>query len=847
MKKIQTFQVYPKVPQPLTFIETLTQNLWWSWNLDAIELFRRVSPGLWNESGRNPIVFSTMQSQKRLEELSKDESFLAHMKQVEEEFEHHVICKRDYSVTPFGKAGKVAYLSMEFGIHESLPLFAGGLGILAGDHLKAASDLDIPLVGIGLMYRSGYFHQFLDKDGWQQENYPETNLFHLPITRAKTPNGENILITVKGPTGNINAIVWEVQVGRIPLYLLDTNHSSNPPEIRDITARLYASEGHTRLSQELLLGIGGIRVLDALGIKSVICHMNEGHCTFASLERLHMLMKEEQIDLETASEIIRRTNVFTTHTPVAAGHDEFPANLVRGCLEEYQAKFNLSMQDILRWGQHEDNNPEGNFSMCILGLTFSQYCNGVSELHGHVARQMWCHLWPSLPVDEVPISHVTNGVHIPSWISIENSLLFERYLGPEWYLRMRDMNTVQRIDNIYDEELWRARELSRSRLISHCRKLMQKQYARRNAPKSLMKEVESVLDQDVLTIAFARRFATYKRATLLLHDPDRFIEILRSKDRPIQFIFAGKAHPKDNEGKAFIQNLVQFARHADVRHRLVFLEDYDIQVARYLVQGADVWLNNPRRPYEACGTSGMKAAVNGILNLSILDGWWCEGFNSDRGWAFGGDDYTDIDYQDSVESQALYNILENEVIPCFYNRENNFPIKWIKMMKESMKMAMSEFSSCRMVMEYYDRFYKNAAERRLELLSDHARESRELKEKRYRFVNYWKDVRLSNPERSDDGPFRVGENFTVKTKVFLGNLTPDDVEVELYFGDVQSNDKILNSQYESMNVSETLENGEYIYSCNVNCQTPGRFGFTARALPKGDNLIRYTPHLITWG
>jgi glycogen phosphorylase len=846
MNYFQTFQVFPNIPEPLSSTLKLTRNLWWCWHLDAIELFRRLDPKLWKNSGQNPILFASMVSQKELEDLTEDDSFIAHQQRVWELFEKQVLEPIDYSTSPFQKHGTIAYFSMEFGIHESLPLFAGGLGVLAGDHLKAASDIGIPITGVGLFYRRGYFHQYLNGDGWQQEEYPETDIYHIPVVRAKDASGKEVFVRIDGPTGEIVAMVWEIKIGRISLFLLDTNIPENSPEIRNITSSLYASDGKIRLAQEVLLGIGGMRALEAMGIHPLVCHMNEGHCAFANMERLALIMEKHKIDLKVAQEIITRTTVFTTHTPVAAGHDEFSVDLVRPYLSAFEKRFGVGVNEIISWGQA--GGPGTPLSMFVLALRMAQYCNGVSELHGKVARKMWSHVWPGHPVEEVPISHITNGIHISSWISIENSMLFNRYLGPEWEMKTRDEEVVNRIDGIYNEELWRSHELSRSRLIRTCRSIMGKQYKRRNASKAMMSEVESVLDHDVLTIAFARRFATYKRANLLLHDPKRFEDILSSSKHPVQFIFAGKAHPMDNEGKELIRRLIHFARNANLRHRLIFLEDYNIDIARHLVQGADIWLNNPRRPFEACGTSGIKAAVNGVLNVSILDGWWCEGYSENVGWRIGnGEENDDHQYQDSIESQALYNLLENEVIPCFYDRkEGNLPERWLEKMKASMKMAMLNFSAMKMVEQYNEFFYLPAARRMHELTANDSAEAKRVHIFQNRLHSNWVDIRIGRPVRNQEGPFRVGNTFVITVEVYLGKLHPEEVEVELYYGNIRTIDSLTKGNIEKMHVKETDGKGKYLYECDLSCSKAGRYGFTARVVPKGDDLVRFTPGFITW-
>jgi starch phosphorylase len=503
---------------------------------------------------------------------------------------------------------------------------------------------------------------------------------------------------------------------------------------------------------------------------------------------------------------------------------------------------------MIRWGQPPNSGPDTPLSMFILGKRMSAHCNGVSKLHGAVARRMWQHLWPGIPEDEVPITHVTNGVHIPSWTSSETSLLFERYLGPDWHMTMERTDNGHRLDEMYDEELWHAHEINRARLIRACRRRMAEQYGRRNAPITIMKEVESVLDQDVLTIAFARRFATYKRANLLLQDPERLEAMINAKDFPVQFIFAGKAHPQDNEGKELIRRLVEFGRRPSVRHRFVFIEDYDMQVARRLIQGADVWLNTPRRPFEACGTSGMKAAVNGVLNVSVLDGWWCEGYTSERGWRIGnGDESDDTEYQDRIEGQALYNVLENEVIPCFYDRESGgLPLRWLSKMKASMKMAMHDFSARRMVSQYGEQFYQLAARQYGELLADGASKADAMSRFNDHLRQLWKAVVIDFPVLQSERPLRVGDQIQISVLVNLGAIKPDEVEVELCFGPPKTVDRLEETHRETMTVLEELSGNRYLYGCKLPCDTAGRFGFTARVTPRGDIWTRYTPGLISW-
>jgi starch phosphorylase len=848
VKRILTYQIYPSIPKSLAFLEILSRNLWWCWKQDAITLFRRVEPQLWIESKGNPIFLLSHVSQRRLEELAEDDSFLAHMQRVKDRYEKRVADNVEPYNSLCEEMGPVAYFSMEFGVNENIPIFAGGLGVLAGDYLKAASNMALPLVGVGLLYRKGYLLQYLDQEGFQQEEYPEIEFYYLPLERARDTKGNEITISITGPEGEIHAFVWRVRLGRTPLFLLDTNLPENTPEAREITARLYVADPKIRLAQEMLLGIGGMRALAAMNLFPSVCHMNEGHSAFSAMERLALFMERYRIDLETALQIVPRCTVFTTHTPVAAGHDSFSIDLVKPWIRPLKDRLGAGEEEILSWGQTEGFKKDEPFSMSILGIRMSQHLNGVSRLHGRTARKMWAHLWPGWPEDEIPISHVTNGIHVSTFISQEIWPLFERYLGPEWYMSSRRPENIDRIDEIYDDELWRAHEMSRSRLIRTCRGLLKKQYERRNAPKSDIDKIEAVLNPEVLTIAFARRFAAYKRAHLLLQDPGRLAAILNNESRPVQIIFAGKAHPQDKEGKAIIKRLIEFIRRPEIRQRAVFIEGYDMALARSLVQGADVWLSTPRRPFEACGTSGMKAAANGVLNVSIFDGWWCEGYSEERGWRIGsGEEYIDSAYQDATESQALYNVLENSVIPCFYEEnEGELPKRWIQMMKASMKMAMKDFCSLRMVGEYEQRFYNPIVNRLKALLNKNGLEARNLALQQKRLQNLWKEIRIGLPVQTRKGPFRVGDSFEITVEVDMGKLNPEEVSVELYNGHMKAVDALEGISTIPMTVIEHFGNGNYRYTCQVPCRLSGRYGFTVRAMPAGDGYLKFLPRLITW-
>ena len=848
MRQFHLYQVFPDIPESLRFLEDLGMNFWWTWKRTAAELFRRIDPIVWEESGRNPIVFLTRIPQQRLKQMSKDYSFLAHLKEVEEDFNLHVrknLIKPDY---PIGTNETIAYFSMEFGIHESLPIFAGGLGVAGGDHLKSASDMGIPLTGVGLLFRRGYFRQILSPEGMQQEDYVDIDYHHLPITRALNPDGQDVRIQVYGPDGIIHAMVWKVNVGRIPLFLLDTDLSENSPDVRNITTNLYSGDAKNRLSQEVLLGIGGMKALHALGIYPKVCHMNEGHCAFCGIERLSQINYKYGVDFKTALEIVPRITVFTTHTPVAAGHDEFDPELVLPVFKPYAEQFDLPAEEILALGQINGPDKKQPLSMFILGMHLSQYRNGVSELHGQTARHMWAHVWPNVPIDEIPISHITNGIHISSFISPEFTVLFDRYLGPDWYMGGCMAQNIDRIDNIPDEELWWAHELNRTRLLKFCRNRMESRFKRYNAPIQNIETTDTVLGNDVLTIGFAKPFAGYKRADLLLKDPSRLSALLNSVERPVQFIFAGKAHPKDHQGKEVIRQIISFAAGTRANNRIVFLEDYDMQAARYIVQGVDGWLNTPRRPFEACGTSGMKAAINGAVNIGILDGWWNEAYTEEAGWAIGhGEVYTDAHYQDMIESEALYNVLENGVIPEFYSRKNgDFPAAWVTRMKASMKLVMSRFCSMKMITAYERRFYSVAAIRHDQLIAEKAGEAGDIARRADRYRKLWNRVKIGLPEKERSGVFRVGENFRIVSRVHLGELLPEEVNVEVYYGPIRLLESNESGIGEQMSLRKDLGRGDYIYEYDMSCAESGRFGFTLRVKPRGDERLQLTPHMITW-
>lgn len=844
MKHVQIFNVAPCVPNSLRFLETLARNAWWCWNQDALQLLRRIDPALWRDSGQNPLQFLRSVPQPTLEALAQDAGFLNQLARLERHFQESTA--RD----PNPKHGLVAYFSLEFGLNENIRLYSGGLGILAGDHLKAASDVALPLAGVSLFYHQGYFEQRLDRDGWQQEHYPESEIHNLPMRLARDASGEPVHVSITLPEGELHAQVWDLKVGSVSLYLLDTNILKNPPEFREITARLYGGEHTNRLRQELLLAVGGFRALIALGLEPEVCHLNEGHAAFLSVARMEYLVKNKGLTLDEAYEVTSRANVFTTHTPVPAGNETFPVEMIEAHLKALEPSTGIDPWAVIPRGRApgDEHSP---VSMTILGLRFSQFNNGVSALHGEVARRMWAHVWPEHVLEELPVRHVTNGVHAPTWLAPEILALLQQYLGVNWEQLISDPKHLARIDEIPDEELWRAHEICRSRLLRGARESMERQLVLRNASRAELSFARSVLEPEVLTVGFARRAASYKRATLLLRDPERLEAIIHHAQRPVQFIFAGKAHPADNFGKDFIRQVVDFSRRTGLKRRFIFLENYDMRIARYLVQGVDLWLNTPRRRVEASGTSGMKAAMNGVLNASILDGWWCEGYSPDCGFAIGhGEEYEDEEYADQVESAALYTLLEEEIAPLFYNRPNGGdPTGWIAMMKASIKMAVSRFTSRRMVEEYRDRFYTPASKNYRELLAGDAEKAKAVTARRAQLNSLWGNVKVAPPKADRElSTLHAGDSFTVTCQLFPGELSPDDITLEVCTGPADHQRQIISPSFQAMTCDGPSPDrpGWYDYSLTIRCPGSGRFGLSARAVPSDGLWHATSPGFITW-
>jgi len=840
------------LPERIAKLQTLANNLWYSWNWDVVRLFIRLDADMWERCYQNPVEMLSKLPQHRLEKAAEDEAFLASLDKVFEKYQAYLNRKKWFSSKHDSHQKEtIAYFSLEYGLDTGLPVYSGGLGVLSGDTLKSASDLGLPMVATGLLYRYGYFRQFLSSDGWQQERYEENDWYHMPVELVKDDAGHPIKVTVILDNVPVQIQIWKVMVGCMPLYLLDTNIPENSTKAREITSVLYGGDKDMRIRQEIVLGVGGIRALRALGIKSAIYHSNEGHSWFLTLERMRSLMQEHGLSFKEAAQYVWSTTVFTTHTPVPAGNEKFDPVLVRRYLGPLVSELGIDWTEFLKIGRVNPEDEAEHFGMTVAALKCSAFCNAVSELHGKVSRHMWHNIWPNLPVEEVPIKAITNGVHPSSWISHDMKELYESYFGPKFTELPGAPEVWEKVHKIPDVELWRVHNKRRERLIFFARKRLKQQLQRRGTTQGDIQRADQYLDPQALTIGFARRFSTYKRGDLVFQDLERLSRIINDAKRPVQLMIAGKAHPLDNPGKEIIREIIQEAGESRFRNRIVFLEDYDINVARYLVQGADIWMNNPRRPQEASGTSGMKAALNGCLHFSILDGWWDEGYDPSCGFKIGsGEEYDSVAVQDQMEAEALYSTLERDIIPMFYDRdETDLPLDWIRKMKAAIMSAGQRFSSQRMLMDYTNNFYVPAFLARNKLSADNFGLTKEVAAWLDRISASWENIAIRAIDTPDIGPMvHVGKRVPVDMKVALGSIRPEDVSVEIVAGRLNSQEQFL----EYAPVAATLngdgeQDGVYSYTGEVICHESGRFGITARVVPRNEHLQHTRrPKLISW-
>ncbi len=858
---IRSFRVVPSLPASLEPLLEIANNLWWTWHPEAVDLFARLDRELWEETGHNPVKLLGRVDQRVLERYGEDQSYLHQLSFVHKRFRMHFERRSWFArqhpefVDAMGSSAgsaepmRVAYYSAEFGMAECFQIYSGGLGCLAGDHVKSASELGLPLVGVGLLYRCGYFHQYLNADGYQQERYPDLDFGNQPVRKVMDEGtGDQLKVYVDMPGRTVAIGVWRCDVGRVPLYLMDTNLPENSRADRDITRTLYGGDIETRIQQEIVLGIGGTRALEAVGERPTVYHINEGHAAFLALERIRRLREVHGMGFDAALQACASGAVFTTHTPVPAGIDRFGPDLVERYFKPMLSGLGCDMNQLLGLGRSNPFDPHEFFSMAVLALRCSQFANGVSRLHGSVSRKMWGHIWPGLPEHEVPIKHVTNGVHPRTWINAELTDLYDRYIGPDWQLDPTDHHLWERVFEIPDEQLWLFRQHRRQALITWVRQRLRKQLSARGASASEIEEATGALDADVFTIGFARRFATYKRGTLLKRDAERLKALLSNEDRPVQILIAGKAHPADRPGKELIRELVKLSESGGVFRRIVFLEDYDMDVARQLVQGCDLWLNTPRRGMEASGTSGMKAAMNGCMNCSVLDGWWDEAYDSSLGFAIGhGEEYDDPDQADAIESRALYDLLERQILPEFYDRTAaGLPKAWIGRMKKCIASLTPEFSTNRMVADYAQQFYMAAHGLSRRMVADASAESRDLAMKIDRLREAWSGVRVREVITDAGASIPVRATVRVRAVVDLGGLDASDVSVELFSGEVTSMGDLVCPAASPMQFVEA-DDGSFIFDGVFQAAESGRRGFAVRIMPKDDRLVgTVVPGLLTW-
>lgn len=847
-KIIGSYQVTPVIPEKISGLKELAYNLFWTWNPDIFDLFRRIDEDLWENTQHNPVLMLGQVSQQRLNELAEDSGFLSHYARSMNKLNEYLM-EETWFQKKYGKNNKhvYAYFSMEYGLTDCLKFYSGGLGVLSGDTLKSASDLGLPLVGVGIAYKEGYFQQYLNSEGWQQETYPINDFYNLPMTLVRNENGEPLKISIDFPGRELKVQIWKIQVGRVPLYLLDANIPDNPDEYRSITNGLYRGTIETRIQQEIILGVGGIRALRAMGYCPEVCHMNEGHSAFLAIEKIRILMRENNLTFEEAKQVGYMTNVFTTHTPVPAGFDIFSGELMEKYFKHIREELHLSYDEFMKLGNLDDEKKD-SFNMAHLAMRMSGHINGVSKLHSQVSKNMWSFGWKGVPKDEIPIQAITNGVHLQSHLSQDMIILFNRYLGEDWIDNIDEQDLWNRVEKIPDIELWRTHERRRERLVAFARQNLRKQLIRQGASFSEIEKANEVLDPKALTIGFARRFATYKRATLIFKNLERLKKILMNEEYPVQIIFAGKAHPQDEEGKKLIKEINQLSKQPEFRRKIVFLENYDMNIARYLVQGCDVWLNTPRRPLEASGTSGMKSAVNACLNFSILDGWWCEGYSPELGWAIGlGEEYEDLEYQDEVEANLIYQILEKEIVPMFYKRsQDDIPREWVQMMKNSLKKLPVYFNTHRMMKEYLQKFYLPGAKNKLDCCENDFVKIKEFIQWKNKIRSNWSNIRVEDISCSCNSEVYVGQNVKVKAKVYLGELSPEDVSVELFYGKLNGSDSLESGNISEMKSIKKKEN-YFEYEGEIPNEITGLRGYTIRILPKHSMFTnKFEMGLIYW-
>lgn len=844
--------VNPQLPKRIGKLSEIANNLWWSWNTEFLRLFKIIDRDLWETCEKNPVKFLKRVSQDRLEAVVENTDFLREYDRLAKEFDDYVTSKNTWfsNKYPENKKDLIAYFSAEYGLDQTIPIYSGGLGILSGDHLKSASDLGIPLVAVGLLYKNGYFHQKINGNGEQETEYNNIELSNLPINPVKDENGEELKIYVKFEKRKVYLKVWQINVGRIKLYLLDSDIDENTPEDREVTLRLYGGDQEMRIKQEIILGMGGTNLLTrALGLNPTVYHMNEGHSAFLILELIKNIIKEKKVSFEVAKDIASSKTVFTTHTPVPAGNDIFPIGLVEKYFKEFWPRLGLDREEFLKLGMKPCTELEPGFNMGIFALKVAGKKNGVSKLHGAVSRELFGDVWPEIAANESPITYVTNGIHTCSWLAPSLKELYNKYLIPYWQDNIYKDEVWENINNIPNQELWGIHQKRKQKLLDIVKENTTNRLRKSGYSYEEINEITSKLNPNALTIGFARRFATYKRATLIFKDLERITQILNNADRPVQLIFAGKAHPADKEGQDLIKRIHEISMMPQFKGKIFLLENYNIAMSRYLVSGVDVWLNNPRRPMEASGTSGQKASVNGVINFSVLDGWWAEGYNQENGWTIGTNaEFTSYEEQDIADSQSMYRTLEEKIIPTYYEKdENGISEKWMKIMKNSITSTGGKYSTSRMLVDYTNNLYIplcNLTKKYYENI-DNVAEFNLWKKNLY---TNWKDIIITQKNNLNNITMDAGNNIDVKCEVQLPNVDVSNVMAQCYYGKILDNGIVENVSIIPMKLSsKNEENKTYEYTAKIELKTGGNYGYTFRVMPKHEMLLdSENLNLVKW-
>ena len=844
--------VNPQLPKRIEKLSEISNNLWWSWNTEFLRLFKTIDNDLWETCEKNPVKFLKQVSQERLEAVSKNVEFLKEYDKLARQFEDYMNSKNTWFASnyPENKNDLIAYFSAEYGLDRTIPIYSGGLGILSGDHLKSASDLGIPLVAVGLLYKNGYFHQKINGYGDQETEYINIELSNLPINPVKDKNGEDLIIYVKFPKRRLYLKVWQINVGRIKLYLLDSDIEKNNLEDRDVTLRLYGGDQEMRIRQEIVLGMGGTNLLTrALGLNPTIYHMNEGHSAFLILELIKNIIKEKQVSFDVARDIASSKTVFTTHTPVPAGNDIFPLDLVDKYFKDFWPRLGLDREEFLRLGMKPSQILEPGFNMGILALKVAGKKNGVSKLHGAVSRELFGDVWPDIAANESPITYVTNGIHTCSWLSPKLKELYNKYLMPYWQDNIHEDKIWEKINNIPDKTLWETHQDRKEKLLKLVKDNTTQRLRRSGYSYEEINEITSKLNPNALTIGFARRFATYKRATLIFKDLERITQILNNSEKPVQLIFAGKAHPADKEGQDLIKRIHEISMMPQFKGKIFLLENYNIAMSQYLVSGVDVWLNNPRRPMEASGTSGQKASVNGVINFSVLDGWWAEGYNQENGWTIGTNaEYNSYEEQDIADSQSMYRTLEDKIIPTYYNKnEEGISPKWIRIMKNSIISTGGKYSTARMLVDYTNNLYMPLCNLTKKYYQNVDTVAEYNLWKKNLYIN-WKDIKITQTNNLDNITIDAGNNIEVKCEVELPNVDLDNITVECYYGKILDNGIVENVSIIPMKLTgKDEENKKYEYTTKIELKTGGNYGYTFRVMPRHEMLLdAENLNLVRW-